>query len=112
MFPLISSKLKLWIFPEGTRSSSENMIPFKKGAFHLAITSQLPICPVVFSRYNFLNHAEERFDPAEIVIRVLPLVPTEGMTLDDLPQLMDKVHNAMTEAYHSVNQELESRHLS
>jgi lysophosphatidate acyltransferase len=43
----------LWLFPEGTRTSSEepNLRPFKKGAFHLAVQSGLPIVPVVCENY-------------------------------------------------------------
>lgn len=57
-----SSQIKLWIFPEGTRHNTGEIHPFKKGAFHVAIRSQLPILPVVFSSYYFLSAEEKRFD--------------------------------------------------
>lgn len=55
-------QIKLWIFPEGTRHNTGEIHPFKKGAFHVAIRSQLPILPVVFSSYYFLSAEEKRFD--------------------------------------------------
>lgn len=55
-------QIKLWVFPEGTRRNTGQIHPFKKGAFHIAIASKLPILPVVFSQYYFLDKANKRFD--------------------------------------------------
>lgn len=43
----------LWLFPEGTRSMREDndMLPFKKGAFHAAVQAGVPIIPVVCENY-------------------------------------------------------------
>jgi 1-acyl-sn-glycerol-3-phosphate acyltransferase len=34
-------QFNLWIFPEGTRHMGSKLIPFKKGAFHLAQQTQV-----------------------------------------------------------------------
>ena len=50
---LVKDKTSLYMFPEGTRSHQKNntMLPFKKGAFHLAVQGQMPIVPIVISTY-------------------------------------------------------------
>ncbi len=46
------------------------MMPFKKGAFHVAVDSGLPILPVVMSEYDFLDHKKKRFGKGVINIQV------------------------------------------
>ena len=49
----------LLVFPEGTRSIKrgvEGIQAFKKGAFHVAVDNQLPVLPVVVSRFVKLMH--------------------------------------------------------
>jgi len=50
------------MFPEGTRNGSATLLPFKKGAFHVAIASQAPIQPIVVSRYHFLDDRKKVFN--------------------------------------------------
>uniref|UniRef100_A0A915BWI5 1-acyl-sn-glycerol-3-phosphate acyltransferase n=1 Tax=Parascaris univalens TaxID=6257 RepID=A0A915BWI5_PARUN len=53
---IIKENRKVWIFPEGTRSSNGSMLPFKKGAFVIALQAKIPIVPLVFSSYkNFYD---------------------------------------------------------
>ncbi|XP_025832220.1 1-acyl-sn-glycerol-3-phosphate acyltransferase alpha isoform X2 [Agrilus planipennis] len=99
-------KIKLWIFPEGTRRDTGKIDEFKKGAFYTAIYAQLPILPVVFSNYYFLNSREKRFDPGEVIITVLPPIPTEGMTVNDLEKLMSQTRTAMENALFEANKEV------
>lgn len=56
----IFSQARVLMFPEGTRNNTGKLLPFKKGAFHLAVASGSPIQPVVVSRYTFLG--ENYFD--------------------------------------------------
>lgn len=57
----IRESAKLLIFPEGTRNQSDTLLPFKKGAFYMAIQSESAIQPVVVSRYWFLNSQPKIF---------------------------------------------------
>lgn len=64
----------VFLFPEGTRNRSENaMLPFKKGAFHMAIQAQIPIVPIIAQEYrNTINAKEFRFDLKSVKVKILP----------------------------------------
>ncbi|KAL1494452.1 hypothetical protein ABEB36_010050 [Hypothenemus hampei] len=98
---------KVWIFPEGTRKNTGQIHEFKKGAFHSAICSQLPITPIVFSRYYFLQRHPMKFDPGTVIIHVLEPISTKGLTLDDLDELTERVYKKMEKVFEEINRELE-----
>lgn len=55
------------MFPEGTRNLGKNkLLPFKKGAFHLALASEVPIQLVAVSRYTFLKSL--RFESGKFIL--------------------------------------------
>ena len=41
----------IWVFAEGTRNGGNNLLPFKKGAFHMADQANAPILPICTSSY-------------------------------------------------------------
>ncbi|XP_063634731.1 1-acyl-sn-glycerol-3-phosphate acyltransferase alpha-like [Cydia splendana] len=97
---MVNQKVKIWLFPEGTRNKDyTKMLPFKKGAFTMAISTQVPIIPVVFSPYYFINRKKYLFQKGHIVMQCLQPVATKGMTLDDLPKLMEEVRSSMEATY-------------
>merc|ERR1711874_376304 len=73
-------QVKLWVFPEGTRNSDKkvSLLPFKKGAFHVAQSCGLPILPIVFSKHSFLDDHGGVFEVGEGIISVLPLISSNG----------------------------------
>ncbi|KAF9419173.1 1-acylglycerol-3-phosphate O-acyltransferase [Podila epigama] len=88
----------IWIFPEGTRSrlDTADLLPFKKGAFHLAIQAQLPIVPIVAEGYSHIyDSTRKSFPGGELEIRVLEPIPTTGMTADDVTDLMERTRSLM-----------------
>ncbi|KAJ7129175.1 1-acylglycerol-3-phosphate O-acyltransferase [Mycena epipterygia] len=94
-----SLRVSLWMYPEGTRHNSEvsELLPFKKGGFHLAVQSGLPIVPVVVENYWHLYH-KDVFESGVIHARVLPPIPTAGLTATDIPALVTRVRDQMLTA--------------
>jgi len=102
---LTDKKIKLWLFPEGTRNEGETFLPFKKGAFHMALQAQVPIVPMVISSYStFYSSKKKRFDNGgQVTIQILPPVPTKGLTADDMDKLMESVRKPMLETYQKLS---------
>jgi len=77
--------ISLVIAPEGTRSPTPALGPFKKGAFHVAMEAGVPIVPIVIR-----NSGELMWRGAKIIhsgtvqVAVLPPVPTDGWVAADL----------------------------
>ncbi len=77
------------IFPEGTRSRTSRLLPFKKGGFIMAIEAQAPIVPVAISGGRAAMRKGSRLVwPADVTIRVGEPVETAGMTLDQRDALI------------------------
>ncbi|XP_054032593.1 1-acyl-sn-glycerol-3-phosphate acyltransferase alpha [Dryobates pubescens] len=95
---MLRDNLRILIFPEGTRNQQRSMLPFKRGAFHLAVQAQVPIFPMVISPYwDFFSSKEKRFTSGTCSIQILPRVETQGLTPKDVPQLAERVWQAMAD---------------
>ncbi|WWC62404.1 uncharacterized protein I303_105000 [Kwoniella dejecticola CBS 10117] len=90
-------RISLWIFPEGTRhmSAEPDLLQFKKGAFYLAVQSGVPVVPVVCENYHRLFDGKTQFNRGTLKIKVLPPIPTTGLTAADVPALMEKTRDMM-----------------
>lgn len=86
--------MSLWVFAEGTRSHGKGLGPFKKGAFQMAINAGVPIIPVCANNYTRTINLN-RWRGGRVILRALPPIPTAGLTMDDLPDLMAKCHAQM-----------------
>ncbi|XP_018889479.2 1-acyl-sn-glycerol-3-phosphate acyltransferase beta isoform X2 [Gorilla gorilla gorilla] len=93
---MVRENLKVWIYPEGTRNDNGDLLPFKKGAFYLAVQAQVPIVPVVYSSFSsFYNTKKKFFTSGTVTVQVLEAIPTSGLTAADVPALVDTCHRAM-----------------
>ncbi|CAH8463558.1 unnamed protein product [Schistosoma intercalatum] len=93
-------KVSVFIFPEGTRSDAGHILPFKKGAFHMAIQCQFPIQPIVIEPYaKFLDHKKKLFKSATYKVKVLPKIDTKGMNKSQVDQLLNETRERMVAAF-------------
>ena len=90
----------VWIFPEGTRNrSGEGLLPFKKGAFYMAIEAGVPIVPIVAASYlELVNWRKGRVGPGRIAIQILPPISTLGLNTTDAEMLAQRTREKMLEA--------------
>jgi 1-acyl-sn-glycerol-3-phosphate acyltransferase len=86
------------IFPEGTRSRTGELLPFKKGGFILAIKGQAPVVPIgIAGARNALRKGSLLIYPVTIRVRIGEPVETAGMTLDDRETLVNTVRERIRE---------------
>lgn len=87
-----------FIFPEGTRSRDGSLQPFKKGGFKLAMQARVPLVPItIMGTRQLLPRDSIIFRaPRPVEMYVDAPIPTEGLTDEDLPALMQTVRAAMT----------------
>ena len=89
-------KIAVWFMPEGHRNHAATLLPFKSGAFRLAVAAQAPIVPVVAEPLEAIADTnEKRARPGRLRVRVLESVPTEGLTSADVPALAARVRERM-----------------
>jgi 1-acyl-sn-glycerol-3-phosphate acyltransferase len=80
------------IFPEGTRSRTGELLPFKKGGFILALKGQSPVVPIAISgSRSAMRKGSPLIYPVTVRVRIGEPVETSGMTLDDRDALVEVV---------------------
>lgn len=91
----IRSGISFGVFAEGTRAKPGELLPFKKGAFYMAVEAGVPVVPVVFKNTDVLmGKGTGVARPGVIDMVILPPVPTQGLGSDeDISQLVQRVHS-------------------
>jgi 1-acyl-sn-glycerol-3-phosphate acyltransferase len=103
----LDKRVSVMIFPEGTRSATDELLPFKDGAFHLAVEAQAPVLPIAVAgtRHCMAKHSF-RVNRARAACRVLAPVETVGLTTDDVPALRERVRAVIDAARRELAAEL------
>ena len=103
----LRKRVSVMIFPEGTRSKSREMLPFKDGAFRLAIETGSPILPIAVAGTRYaMAKGSFRFQPARALAVHLDPIETVGMTLADIPALKERTRAAIEEGRRNLSREL------
>jgi 1-acyl-sn-glycerol-3-phosphate acyltransferase len=80
------------IFPEGTRSKTDELLPFKKGGFRMAIKAGAPIVPVAISGgRTAMVKGSFIIRPATLTIRIGPPIETAAMNVEARDALIERV---------------------
>ncbi len=90
--------LSILVAPEGTRTDTETVGPFKKGAFRIAMATGLPIVPIVIRNSDSVaGRGSYRLSPGTVDIAVLAPIDVRGWTHDDLPERIEQVRKLYVE---------------
>ncbi|MBV7531137.1 1-acyl-sn-glycerol-3-phosphate acyltransferase [Chitinophaga sp. sic0106] len=99
MMSRLKAGISILMFPEGTTNeTNEPLRPFHNGAFRMAIEMQIPLKPVLYV------DAGDRFpsgkglmplNPGKCRVVFLPEIPVDGLTLDDINTLKQRVYEVM-----------------
>lgn len=94
------------IAPEGTRTLSPKLGPFKKGAFHMAIQAGVPMVPIVIHNAGDVAPKNEfLMRPAKVRVDVLPAVDTSKWTSRTMNQHVAEVRGMFLEALGQAEEE-------
>jgi len=103
----LARRVSVMIFPEGTRSRDGEMLPFKDGAFRLAIETGAPILPLaVAGTRDAMAKGTFRFQRARARVLVLEAIETAGLTLDDVDALKARTRALIAEGRERLRREL------
>ncbi|MCF4010382.1 1-acylglycerol-3-phosphate O-acyltransferase [Rheinheimera sp. UJ63] len=100
---IANQKISVWMFPEGTRSYGRGLLPFKMGAFHIALEANVPLVPVCMSSTH--NQFKlNRWRNGKVIIQMnAPVVLTKD---DNLRQFARNVRQQMADQISALDAEL------
>jgi len=82
---LLSKRRSLVVFPEGTRTRTSKMMPFKKGAFHIASISKTTITPIVLNGcWHLWPPGSLLPAPGVVKLSYLKPISSDGKSPDEL----------------------------
>jgi 1-acyl-sn-glycerol-3-phosphate acyltransferase len=95
----LASGLNVMLFPEGTRSKDATLLPFKNGAFQLAIETGAPILPIALHGTHACRPKGSKWmEEASAVAKILSPIETAGLTLADVERVRDETRASIQSA--------------
>jgi 1-acyl-sn-glycerol-3-phosphate acyltransferase len=86
------------IFPEGTRSRTGELLPFKKGGFIMALKAQAPIVPVAIKgARDAMRKGSPIIHPVHVTVSFGAPIETRGLGIEDRDALMGRVRSAVAD---------------
>ncbi|MBU2931363.1 1-acylglycerol-3-phosphate O-acyltransferase [Vibrio cyclitrophicus] len=97
--------LSVWVYPEGTRSKGRGLLPFKTGAFRMAIEAGVPITPMCTSTtHNKIDL--NRVNNGIVITEMLEPIDVSGYKLSDARELANRCHALMAEKIAELDAEV------
>ena len=104
---LFNNGWSLMVYPQGTRAKSDNFLPFKSGAFHIAFDNQIPILPVVIAGTGEIWPRGSKFmKSGKAIIKTLEPINISDYKKEDLEDLVQETFNKMKSAYEEIKSAL------
>ncbi|XP_060865943.1 uncharacterized protein LOC132941789 [Metopolophium dirhodum] len=69
----------------------------------MALKKKLPVQPIVFSNNYFINKEKHMFEPGRVIISVMPIIETDGLLANDIPNFSDEVNSKIRAEYDSIS---------
>lgn len=87
------------VYPEGTRSPDGRMLPFKKGAFMMAIEAGVPVVPVTVSGATaIMPKARIKVWPSTVRLTIHDPIPTTGYSRENVAELVERTRKQILSA--------------
>lgn len=91
--------LSVVVFPEGSRTHTGQLGPFKRGAYQLAVDLEIPIVPITIDgSFAILSRDSMLMRPSHLTMTIHPPVQTVGKTHADISELIQQTRNTIVSA--------------
>ena len=93
----VKNGVSIWIFPEGTRSREEGMLPFKEGSFKIAEKSGCPIIPVAMHHTaDIFENQFPRMKKTHVTVEFGTPIPTAELSKEEKKELSKNVQETIS----------------